>query len=180
MAGKTKVTSNWPDFLRDPLKTQELFPFLSDKIDITFLTSGTTLVSSGSDHCMSTVITKRQIIVVHLEDAPKSGCTTCLVRTVDADVVVILFAKYTSLVTKYPSSDIGLCQSAYQFHMPNSVIYDKTSHLESVKKPARSYVKRTVQHSSNTGSIATAHKVYCVPGWHLNNVLSGPATHTNP
>ena len=119
------------------------------------------------------------IIVVHLQDVPDSGCTTCRVRTVNADVVAILIGKYTSLVTKYKSADIGLRLSAHQYHLPHSVICDKTSHLESVKKPTRSYLsKKTEQHPSNTGSIAAAHKAYCVPGWHLDNVLSRPVTDT--
>ncbi|KAG0713238.1 hypothetical protein GWK47_016650 [Chionoecetes opilio] len=45
-------------------------------------------------------------IVVHLQDALESGCTTCLVRTVDTDVLVILIGKYHFLASKYPSADI--------------------------------------------------------------------------
>ena len=95
---------------------------------------------------------------------PNYGCTTCLVRTVSADVVAILIGKYTSLVTKYKSADIGLRLSAHQYHLRQSVIYNKNSHLESVEKASKELsVKRTEQHSSNAGSIAAAHKTYCVP-----------------
>ncbi|KAG0711306.1 hypothetical protein GWK47_020863 [Chionoecetes opilio] len=45
-------------------------------------------------------------IVVHLQDSLESGCTTCLVRTVDTDVLVILIGKYHFLASKYPSADI--------------------------------------------------------------------------
>lgn len=45
-------------------------------------------------------------IVVHLQDALESGCTACLVRTVDTDVLVILIGKYHFLASKYPSADI--------------------------------------------------------------------------
>lgn len=116
VAGQTKVPSNWPDFLRDPTNKQELFQFLSDKIASStfpdgtqvFATSGATVVSSGTDHYMPPCDHEEADtrIVVHLQDALKSGCATCLVRTVDTDVVVILIGKYHSLVSKYPPADI--------------------------------------------------------------------------
>ena len=106
MAGKTKVTGNWPDFLRDPSKKQELYPFLSEMIASTafpdeklvFASSGGTVVYTGNDHCMPPCDHEEvdTIIVVHLQDVPESRCTTCLMRTVNADVVAILIAKYTS------------------------------------------------------------------------------------
>ena len=33
-------------------------------------------------------------MLVHLQDALRDGATTCLVRTVDTDVVVILIGKF--------------------------------------------------------------------------------------
>ena len=69
-------------------------------------------------------------------------------RTVDADVVVILIGKYTFLVTKYPLADIGAHLSAHQYHLPHSVIYDKTSHLEYVKKPAENYLSKELDNNN--------------------------------
>ncbi len=34
VAGKNKIPSNWPDFLRDSVNKQELFTFLSSKIEL--------------------------------------------------------------------------------------------------------------------------------------------------
>ena len=54
-------------------------------------------------------------IVVHLQDALKSGCTTCLVDsgcTVDTDVLVILIWKYHFLASDYPSADIWVAFSS--------------------------------------------------------------------
>ena len=85
MAGKTKVTGNWPDFLRDSSKKQELFPFLSEKIASTafpdgkhvFAASGATVVRTASVQCMPPCDHEEvdTIIVVHLQDVPESGCT---------------------------------------------------------------------------------------------------------
>ena len=35
VAGKNKIPKNWPDFLRDSINKQELFYFLSSKIELT-------------------------------------------------------------------------------------------------------------------------------------------------
>ncbi|KAG0724207.1 hypothetical protein GWK47_005234 [Chionoecetes opilio] len=116
VAGQTKVPGNWPDFLRDPTNKVELFQFLSEKIVSTtfpdgkqvFATSGASVVCSGTDHSMPPCDHEEADtrIVVHLQDALESGCTTCLVRTVDTDVLVILIGKYHFLASKYPSADI--------------------------------------------------------------------------
>ncbi|KAG0721985.1 hypothetical protein GWK47_045320 [Chionoecetes opilio] len=116
VAGQTKVPGNWPDFLRDPTNKVELFQFLSEKIVSTtfpdgkqvFATSGASVVCSGTDHSMPPCDHEEADtrIVVHLQDALESGCTTCLVRTVYTDVLVILIGKYHFLASKYPSADI--------------------------------------------------------------------------
>ncbi|KAG0719349.1 hypothetical protein GWK47_050662 [Chionoecetes opilio] len=96
---------HWPDFLRDPTNKVELFQFLSEKIvsplpspdgKQVFATSGASVVCSGTDHSMPPCDHEEADtrIVVHLQDALESGCTTCLVRTVDTDVLVILIGKY--------------------------------------------------------------------------------------
>ncbi|KAG0725625.1 hypothetical protein GWK47_038253 [Chionoecetes opilio] len=106
VGGPTKVPSNWPDFLRDPTNKEELFQFLSDKVGSSdwpdgkgvFITSGTNVISRGSDHSMPRCDHEEADtrIVVHLKDALDKGCTNCLVRTVDTDVVAILIGKYHS------------------------------------------------------------------------------------
>ena len=45
-------------------------------------------------------------ILVHLKDALNNGATTCLVRTVDTDVVVIIVGKLHALLTDNPSADV--------------------------------------------------------------------------
>ena len=44
--------------------------------------------------------------LVHLVDALENGCNTCLVRTVDTDVVVIIIGKFHHLLTINPSARI--------------------------------------------------------------------------
>ncbi|KAG0710652.1 hypothetical protein GWK47_022350 [Chionoecetes opilio] len=105
VAGPDKVPGNWPDFLRDPTNKVELFqfPIREDCIHYpfpdgkqVFATSGASVVCSGTDHSMPPCDHEEadHRIVVHLQDALESGCTTCLVRTVDTDVLVILIGKY--------------------------------------------------------------------------------------
>ena len=128
---------NWPDFLRDPTNKQELFHFLSEKISSTdcpdekqiFITSGATVFGRGTDHCMPPCDHEEADtrIVIHLQDALENGCATCLVRTVDTDVVVILIGKYHSLINKYPAADIWVAfgtgkelhVSTHQCHLPH-------------------------------------------------------------
>ena len=43
------------------------------------------------------------MLVVHLVYALKNGCKTCLIRTVDTDVVVIIIGKFYHLLTLNPS-----------------------------------------------------------------------------
>ena len=116
VAGQTKIPGNWPDFLRDPTNKVELFQFLTEKIVSTtfpdgkqvFATSGASVVCSGTDHSMPPCDHEEADtrIVFHLQDALECGCTKCLVRTVDTDVLVILIGKYHFLAGKYPSADI--------------------------------------------------------------------------
>eukprot|EP00745_Piridium_sociabile_P012394 TRINITY_DN190_c0_g1_i6.p1 TRINITY_DN190_c0_g1~~TRINITY_DN190_c0_g1_i6.p1 ORF type:complete len:743 (+),score=169.21 TRINITY_DN190_c0_g1_i6:247-2475(+) len=116
VGGPTKVPSNWPDFLRDPTNKEELFQFLSDKVGSSdwpdgkgvFITSGTNVISRGSDHSMPRCDHEEADtrIVVHLKDALDKGCTNCLVRTVDTDVVAILIGKYHSLTSQHQMAAI--------------------------------------------------------------------------
>ena len=58
--GRNKIPSNWPDFLRDSINKQELFTFLSSKIELTdclegmqiFATSSTAMIARGTSHLM--------------------------------------------------------------------------------------------------------------------------------
>ncbi|KAG0728816.1 hypothetical protein GWK47_031675 [Chionoecetes opilio] len=83
VGGPTKVPSNWPDFLRDSTNKEELFQFLSDKVGSNdwpdgkevFITSGTDVISRGSDHSMPRCDHEEADtrIVVHLKDALGQG-----------------------------------------------------------------------------------------------------------
>ena len=60
VAGKNKFPSDWLDFLCDATNKQELFNFLSHKIELmmcrerkqVFTTSGTSVIARGTDHHM--------------------------------------------------------------------------------------------------------------------------------
>ena len=116
--GKNKVPSNWPDFLRDSTNKQELFNFLSNKVALTecpdgkqiFITSGTAVISRGTSRSMPLCGHEEADIRIlfHLQDALATGSTTCLVRTVDIDVVVIIIGKFHPLLTKHPAADIWI------------------------------------------------------------------------
>ena len=116
--GQKKIPENWSDFFCDPNNKKELFQFLSDKVSCTdclagrkvFVTSGATVVSRATDRsmplCNHEEADTRIVHVVHLLDALENGCSICLVRTVDRDVVAILIGKYHSKINKHPTTDI--------------------------------------------------------------------------
>ena len=118
VAGRNKIPSNWPDFLRDSVNKQELFAFLSGRIELIecsegkqiFATSGTTVISRGTSHSMQSCDHEEADtrILIHLEDALANGSNTCLVRTVDTDVVVIIIGKFHSFLGTYPAADIWI------------------------------------------------------------------------
>ena len=109
VAGKNKVPGNWQDFLQDECNKEELFEFLSHKIESfnypegkeVFVTSGVNVLNKGSSHVMLPCDHEEADtrLVVHLVDALKNGCRTCLIRTVDTDVVVIIIGKFFHLLT---------------------------------------------------------------------------------
>ena len=45
-------------------------------------------------------------MLIHLLDAVTNGATTCLIRTVDTDVIVILIGKLHVLLKQQPACDI--------------------------------------------------------------------------
>ena len=116
VSGPTKVPGSWPDLLRDPTNKEELFQFLSDKVSSNnwpdgkevFITPGTDVISRGSAHSMPRCDHEEADIkiVIHLKDALDKGCSTCLVHTVDTDVVVILIGKYHSLTSQHQMTAI--------------------------------------------------------------------------
>ena len=113
VAGKNKVPGNWSGFLRDEGNKQELFQFLSQKISSfdypvgkeVFVTSDVNVLTKGSSHDMLPCDHEEADtrLLVHLVDALKNGCSTCVVRTVDTDIVVILIGKFYQLLTINPS-----------------------------------------------------------------------------
>ncbi|KAK1891628.1 Protein U3 [Dissostichus eleginoides] len=110
---------NWPDFLRDPMNKQELFTFLSSKIASTawpvgkqvFITSGVRVVGTDTSHFMLPCNHEEADtrIMIHLLDALEHGSYTCLVCTVDTDVVVILIGKFHALLTKSTALPVFHC-----------------------------------------------------------------------
>ena len=49
---------------------------------------------------------------VHLQDDLDTSSTTCLVHTVDTDVVVIIIGKFHVLTTNHPAADIWIAFGA--------------------------------------------------------------------
>ena len=108
VAGKTKLPGKWPDFLRDSNNKQELFTFLSDKIAAkhfpegkeVIVTSGDTAIIRGANRTMLQCDHEEADtrLVIHLQDSLNNGCTNCLVRTVDTDVVIILVGMFHHFV----------------------------------------------------------------------------------
>ena len=118
VSGQNKLPGNWPDFPRDPKNKEELFTFISGKIESTvwpegklvFITSGTRVVGTDTSHSMLPCNHEEADtrILIHLLDALEHGSSTCLVRTVDTDVVVILIGKFHALLTQYPAANIWI------------------------------------------------------------------------
>ncbi|KAG1686778.1 hypothetical protein GQR58_008588 [Nymphon striatum] len=114
--GNNKIAGNWNAFLCDPTNKQELFSFLSDIIatadlpsgKVVAITCGEKVEMNGGVHLMETCDHEEADtrILIHLQDALQHGATTCLVRTVDTDVIVILIGKFYYLLTICPSAEI--------------------------------------------------------------------------
>ena len=101
VAGKNKIPTNWADFLRDHANTQELFPTsLSMQIAPMTMKFLSHLVSHRAVRYMTQCDHEEADtrMLIHLLDALWNGCTNCLVRTVDTDVLVILLGKFHHLV----------------------------------------------------------------------------------
>lgn len=64
--------------------------------------------------------------MIHLLDSLEHGSSTCLVRTMDTDVVVILIGKFHALLTKYPAADIWVAfgtRKNYTYHHFNTICH---------------------------------------------------------
>ena len=63
-------------------------------------TTGTLVASAGGIHHMQVCNHKEgdARILIHLQDALNNGATTCLLRTVDTDVIVIIANKFYGLL----------------------------------------------------------------------------------
>ena len=75
-----------------------------------FATSGAAVISRGTHQCMDSSYHEEADtrILVHLQDALNNGTTTCLVRTVNTDVVVIIVRKLHTLLNDHPSADVWI------------------------------------------------------------------------
>ncbi len=114
--GSNKLPGNWADFLRDSTNKHELFTFLSSKIanmkcperKKVVTTSDATALILGSNQSMGPCDHEEADtrLLIHLQDALQNGCTTCLVCTVDTDVVVILIGKFHHLLTLCPDVNV--------------------------------------------------------------------------
>ena len=61
--------------------------------------SNSVVSADGSHHMQACNHEKADArILVHLQDALNNGATTCLVRTVDTDVIVIIVGKFYGLL----------------------------------------------------------------------------------
>ena len=61
-------------------------------------TIGTSVASAGGNHHIQACNHEEgdARILIHLQDALNNGATTCLVHTVDTDVIVIIEGKFAS------------------------------------------------------------------------------------
>ena len=115
---KNMVPTNWNGFLRDGKNKQELFEFLSNKIAAfkypeskevfvtqrqSVMTNERTLEMPSCNH--EEADTR---LIVHIVNALTNGQSTCLVRTVDTDVVIILVGKFYYFTVRVLSRKIIL------------------------------------------------------------------------
>jgi len=107
--GNNKIPTNWKGFLRDEKNKEELFSFLSVKImqfkfpdgKKVFVTDGPFVLTNDTTQSMPQCDHEEADtrVVIHLIDALEKGLSTCLVRTVDTDIIVILLGKLSYFIT---------------------------------------------------------------------------------
>ena len=118
VAGRNKLSNNWADFLHDSGNKRQVFSFLSNKLEVLeciegkqIFTSGTTSVTAtGASHYMPECNHEEADtrMLLHLQDALENGATTCLVRTVDTDVIVIIVGKFHYLRDQHTAADVWI------------------------------------------------------------------------
>lgn len=111
-----KIPGQWQNFLGDAENKQELFTFLAKKIHSSEFAPGKVVLTTYGD---SVLVTGSNLslpacnheeadtrMVFHLQHALQQGCVSCLVRTVDTDVIVILTGKFHQLQDLCPNTSI--------------------------------------------------------------------------
>ena len=70
-------------------------------------TTGTSVASAGGSHHVQACNHEEgdARILIYLQDALNNGATTCLLCTVDTDVIVILAGKFYGLLRQQPAAD---------------------------------------------------------------------------
>lgn len=131
-AGKTKLPGNSANLLPYPTNKQELFAFLSNKIstvdcpeDKESITSGTTSIIKGTNRpiapCDHEEADTR--LLIHIIDALLNDCTSCLVRSVDTDVIAILIGNFIYLLLLFQEVAFGKGKN-FTYHHINSIYED--------------------------------------------------------
>ena len=114
----TKILLKWNDFLRDPSNKIELFSLLTntaarqevaDKKEL-YITSNEFVISTGNassvPNCSHEEVDTR--IVVHLLHSVQTGNKTILVKTVNADIIVILLGQFEEISELCPDIDLWI------------------------------------------------------------------------
>ena len=73
-------------------------------------TIGTSVASADGSHRMQACNHEEAHvrILIHLQDALNNDVTTCLVHTVDTDIIVIIAGKFYGLLQQQPAADTYL------------------------------------------------------------------------
>ena len=98
--------------------TNKIFAFLSEKVvtaqfsdgKVVVLTSGQNVLIRGTDHSIADNDQEEADtrILLHLQNALQTGSCACLVRTVDADIIVIITGKFRKLQAMCPAAEIWI------------------------------------------------------------------------
>ena len=75
-----------------------------------FTSDTTSVTATGASHYMPECNHEEADtgMLLHLQNALENGATTCLVRTVDADVIVIIVGKFHYLRDQHPAADVWI------------------------------------------------------------------------
>ena len=112
VAGKNEVPTDWKSFLRCEKKQAGIFEFLAKKATA-FNLPVQNGVCSMEQKFFPTIMTEEIALCDHKEADNQACCSqnnghrTCLVRTVDNDVVVILIGKFSLLSIEFSCRYVG-------------------------------------------------------------------------